>query len=102
MFGDLLGAAEKLLGGSSSGDLQSAAEEHLGGLDQNAIVDHLAGMVPNLPDGARQEVEQLLKDAENDPSSLKGAAVSYITSNPQLVQQFAPGLMQGILARLGG
>jgi hypothetical protein len=138
MFGDIMGEAEKLLGGSSAGDLQSAAEEHLGGLDSGEVVNHLIGMVPNLPDDARAELAQtvlgalgqngtsesdvqaagvatddakngdpnalsaLLQHAAGDPGSLKDAAVSYITNNPQLLQQFAPRLMQGILGRLGG
>ena len=138
MFGDLLGDAEKLLGGSSAGDLQAAAEEHLGGLGAGDVVNHLLGMVPNLPDDARAELAQtvlgalgkngtsendvqdagvptddakngdpdalgaLLQHAASDPASLKDAAVSYITNNPQLVQQYAPRLMQGILGRLGG
>ena len=138
MFGDLLGAAEKLLGSGSTDDLQAAAEEHLGGLDSGEIVNHLLGMVPNLPDDARSELAQtvlgalgqngtsesdvqdagvptddakngdpdalsaLLQHAASDPGSLKDAAVSYITNNPQLLQQYAPKLMQGILGRLGG
>jgi hypothetical protein len=138
MFGDLLGAAEKPLGGASASDLQDAAQEHLGGLDSREIVNHLLGMVPSLPDDARAELAQtvlgalgqngtdesavqdagvatddakngdpdalnaLLQHAASDPGSLKDAAVSYITNNPQLLQQFAPRLMQGILGRLGG
>jgi hypothetical protein len=137
MFGDLLGAAEKLLGGASAGDLQDAAQEHVGGLDSREIVNHLLGMVPNLPDDARAELAQtvlgalgqngtdesavqdagvatddakagdpdalnaLLQHAAGDPASLKDAAVSYITNNPQLLAQYAPKLMQGILGRLG-
>jgi hypothetical protein len=138
MFGDLFGEAEKLLGGTSSGDLQAAAEEHLGGLGTDDVVNHLLGMVPNLSDDARAELAQtvlgalgqngtsesdvqdagvptddakngdpdalgaLLQHAASDPASLKDAAVSYVTNNPQLLQKFAPGLMQGILGRLGG
>jgi len=138
MFGDLLGEAEKLLGTTSASDLQAAAEAHLGGLDSGEIVNHLIGMVPNLPDGAAAELAQtvlgalgqngssesdaqdagvptddaktgdpaavgaLLQHAASDPASLKDAAVSFITNNPQLLQQYAPGLMQGILGRLGG
>jgi hypothetical protein len=138
MFGDLLGAAEKLLGGGSSDDLQAAAEEHLGGLDSREIVNHLLGMVPNMSDDSRAELAQtvlgamgqngtdesavqdagvatddakngdpdalnaLLQHAASDPASLKDAAVSYITNNPQLLQQCAPKLMAGILGRLGG
>ena len=118
-------------------NLLGAAEEHLGGLDSREIVNHLLGMVPNMPDDARAELAQtvlgalgqngtdestvadagvatedakngdpdalnaLLQHAASDPASLKDAAVTYITNNPQLLQQYAPGLMQGILGRLG-
>jgi hypothetical protein len=138
MFGDFLGAAEKLLGGASADDLQGAAQEHVGGLDSREIVNHLLGMVPNLPDDARAQLAQtvlgalgqngtdesavqdagvatddakngdpdavnaLLQHAASDPGSLKDAAVSYITNNPQIVAQYAPKFMQGILGRLGG
>jgi hypothetical protein len=138
MFGDIMGAAEKLLGGASADDLQSAAQDHVGNLDSREIVNHLLGMVPNLPDGARGQLAQtvlgalgrngtaesavqdagvatndakdgdpdavnaLLQHAASDPGSLKDAAVSYITNNPQLVAQYAPKFMQGILGRLGG
>jgi hypothetical protein len=138
MFGDLLGTAEKMLGEAAPGDLQNAAEQHVGGLDPGELVNHLIGMVPNLPDGARSELAgtvlgalgqngksesdvqdagvptddaksgdpaalgALLEHAASDPSSLKDAAVSYITNNPQLIRQYAPSLLQGILGKLGG
>ena len=137
MFGDLLGAAEKMLGNASPGDVQDAAQDHVGSLGAGDLVNHLIGMVPNLPDSARSElastvlgalgqngksedavadagvptedaksgdpqaVTQLLQHAASDPASLKDAAVSYITNNPQLIAQYAPKLLQGILGRLG-
>lgn len=137
MFGDLMGAAEKLLGNASTGDLQAAAEQHVGSLDSSELVNHFISMVPNLPDGARSQLAStvlgalgqngksegdvqdagvptedaksgepaalgaLLEHAASDPSSLKDAAVQYITANPQLIQQYAPRLLAGILGRLG-
>ena len=137
MFGDLLGAAEKLLGQTAPSDLQDAAEQHVGSLDTGELVNHFISMVPNLPDGARSalastvlgalgqngksenDVQEagvptddakagdpaalgaLLEHAASDPSSLKDAAISYVTSNPQLIRQYAPKLLAGILGRLG-
>jgi hypothetical protein len=137
MFGDLFAAAEKMLGSASPSDVQDAAADHVGGLGAGELVEHLIGMVPNLPDGARSELAntvlgalgqngksedavqdagvptddakdgdpealtQLLQHAASDPSSLKDAAVTYITGNPQLIAQYAPKLLQGILGRLG-
>lgn len=138
MFGDLLGAAEQMLGKASPGDVQDAAEQHVGSLPTGDIVNHLLGMIPNLPDSARSELAgtvlgalgqhgtsedavqaagvptddakngdeaalaQLVQHAAIDPSSLKSAAISYITNNPQLIAQYAPKLLQGVLGRLGG
>jgi hypothetical protein len=138
MFGDLLGAAEKMLANASPGDVQNAAEQHVSSLPSGEIVNHLLGMIPNLPDSARSELastvlgalgqngtpETAVADAgvptddakdgdpqavsslvqhasSNDPSSLKDAAISFISNNPQLIQQYAPKLLQGILGRLG-
>ena len=137
MFGDLMGAAEKMLGSASPADVQDATEQHVGSLDTGELVNHFIGMVPNLPDGARSQLAStvlgalgqngksegdvqdagvptddaksgdpaalgaLLEHAASDPSSLKDAAVHYITANPQLIAQYAPKLLQGILGRLG-
>jgi hypothetical protein len=119
------------------GDILGAAEAHLGGLDSREIVNHLLGMVPNMPDEARAGLAQtvlgalgqngtdestvqdagvatddakngdpdalsaLLQHAASDPASLKEAAIAYATSHPELLKQYAPNLMQGILGRLG-
>jgi hypothetical protein len=137
MFGDLLGAAEKMLGNASPADVQDATEQHVSSLDPGELVNHFISMVPNLPDDARSSLAStvlgalgqngksesdvqdagvptdeaksgdpaalgaLLEHAASDPSSLKDAAVSYITSNPQLIQQYAPKLLEGILGKLG-
>ena len=138
MFGDLLGQAENMLATASPGDVQDAAQQHVSSLPAGELVDHLLGMIPNLPDGARSELastvlgalgqngagEAAVQDAgvptsdakagdpgavsalvqhasANDPSSLESAAVSFISKNPQLIQQYAPTFLQGILGRLG-
>jgi hypothetical protein len=56
MFGDLLGAAEKLLGNTSPGQLEDATTSHVNGLDTGELVNHFISMVPNLPDGARSQL----------------------------------------------
>ncbi len=138
MFGDLFGAAEKMLANASPGDVQDAAEQHVSSLPTGELVNHLLGMIPNLPDAARSELASTVLGAlgqngtseaavagagvptddakdgnpaalsslvqhasSNDPSSLKDAAISFISNNPQLIQQYAPKLIQGILGRLG-
>jgi hypothetical protein len=77
----------------------------LGALGQNGTseTDVAAAGVPTdaAKSGDPDALGALLQHAASDPSSLKDAAVSYITNNPQLIQQYAPKLLAGILGRLG-
>jgi hypothetical protein len=71
------------------------------GTSENDVAD--AGVpTDDAKNGDPDALSALLQHAAGDPGSLKDAAVSYITNNPQLLQQYAPRLMQGILGRLGG
>jgi hypothetical protein len=138
MFDNLMNAAQNLLGGAATPQqLQGAIADHVGGLDTGELAQHLIGMIPNLPDGARTDLANavvgalgqhgtspddaasagvpvgdalggdhaalgaLVEHAASDPSSLKDAAIAYVQSNPQIVQQYAPALFQGILSKLG-
>jgi hypothetical protein len=77
----------------------------LGALGKNGASESAvqAAGVPtdDAKNGDPAAVGALLEHAAGNPSSLKDAAISYVTSNPQLIQKFAPGLMQGILGKLG-
>lgn len=138
MFGELFGAAQKLLASTPPGDVANAAGDHVQSLDSGELVDHLLASVPNLPDGARGTLAQtilgvlgrngtseaavadagvptdaaksgdadavgaVIEHAGTNPDALKAAAVQFIRQNPQLVQQLAPGFLQGIVGRLEG
>ncbi len=141
MFDNLLGVAKSLLGSSGAGvstdQVAGAVADHVGGLDATELVNHLTGMIPNLPDNVRSELAStvvgalgqagtsandvsaagvpvtdalsgdhaalgaLLQQATSNPAGLKDAAVQFISNNPQLVQQYAPALLQGVLGKLG-
>ena len=90
MFGDLLGAAEHLLGGVSAQDVGDVTADHVASMDAGSLVQHLVGSLGNLSD-----------DAQN-PEALKGAVVSFVQQNPQILQQFAPEFLKGILSKLSG
>ena len=120
--GDLQAAAADHVGGMDAGDLVShfigmvpnlpdgarseLASTVLGALGKNGSTenDAQAAGVPTdeAKNGDQAALGALLEHAASDPASLKDAAVSYITNNPQLIQQYAPKLLQGILGRLGG
>jgi hypothetical protein len=120
--GDLQAAAEEHLGGLGTGDVVNhllgmvpnlsddaraeLAQTVLGALGQNGTsesdVQDAGVSTDDAKNGDPDALGALLQHAASDPASLKDAAVSYVTNNPQLLQKFAPGLMQGILGRLGG
>lgn len=121
MFENLLGAAEEHLGGLDSREIVNhllgmvpnmsddaraeLAQTVLGALGQNgtdeSTVQDAGVATEDAKNGDPDALNALLQHAASDPASLKDAAVSYITNNPQLLQQYAPALMQGILGRLG-
>ncbi len=47
-------------------------------------------------------VGMLINMAKNNPGVLQSAASSFLGKNPNALTQLAPGLLQGILGRLGG
>jgi len=43
----------------------------------------------------------LLEHATSNPAGLKDAAIQYISNNPQIIQQYAPDLLKGVLSKFG-
>lgn len=119
--GDLQNAAAQHVGGLDAGELvnhfinmvpdlpagarSELASTVLGALGQNgtseADVQDAGVPTDDAKSGDPAALGALLEHATSDPSSLKDAAVAYITKNPQLIQQYAPKLLQGVLGRLG-
>jgi hypothetical protein len=121
MFGDLLGEAARLLGGSSAEDVGNATAEHVASLDPSSLVQHVVGSLGNLSDDQRSQlattvlgvlgrhgtdeaavqdagvdtdaakggdtgaVGDLIAHAVQNPDELKGAIVSFVQQNPQIV-----------------
>lgn len=85
--GELLGAFNK--SGGSTPDANGAAQA--AGVSQDAVASGEPGAV-----GA------LLQYAKAHPDVLKSAAGAFLQKNPGAVSSLAPGLLQGIMGRLGG
>jgi len=74
---------------SYAGDANSATQE--AGVSQAAVAA-----------GDPGAVGMLINMAKNNPAVLQSAASSFLGKNPNALTQLAPGLLQGILGRLGG
>ncbi len=74
---------------SYAGDANTATQE--AGVSQAAVAA-----------GEPGAVGMLLNMAKNNPGVLQSAASSFLGKNPGALSQLSPGLLQGILGRLGG
>ncbi|GAC1543022.1 MAG: hypothetical protein NVS3B16_08750 [Vulcanimicrobiaceae bacterium] len=72
-----------------AGDANTATQE--AGVSQAAVAS-----------GDPGAIGMLINMAKNNPGVLQSAAGSFLGNNPGAVGQLAPGLLQGILGRLGG
>jgi hypothetical protein len=74
---------------SYDGDANTATQE--AGVSQAAVAAGEPGAVGTL-----------IQFAKNHPEVLQSAASAFMQHNPGAIAQLAPGLLQGILGRLGG
>jgi len=106
MFDDLKNMAEQALGGNLDPQaVEQAAGEHLNSMDNSQIADHLQTAATNLQQQGQGDLAQqamsLISQVQTNPSGAKDAIASFVSSNPQVLQHFAPGFAQGILSRIG-
>jgi hypothetical protein len=52
--------------------------------------------------GAPNAISALINFAKSNPQVLQSAAASFLKNDPNAIGQLAPGLLSGILGRLGG
>jgi hypothetical protein len=74
---------------SYAGDANSATQE--AGVSQDAVAA-----------GEPGAVGMMLQFAKNHPEILQNAASAFMQKNPGAIGQLAPGLLQGIVGKLGG
>jgi hypothetical protein len=74
---------------SYPGDANSATQE--AGVSQDAVAAGEPGALGTM-----------LQFAKNHPEVLQNAASAFMQKNPGAIAQLAPGLLQGIMGKLGG
>jgi len=106
MFDQVKTIAERAMSGNVDSEaLEQAASDHVSEMDQGEISDHLQTAATNLqnqgqPDLAQQALNLVSQLRSNPGGGAKDAVVSFIASNPDVLQHFAPSFAQGILSRL--
>lgn len=105
MFQDI----ETFVGRITTGEIDQqsvsqATTEQVGSMPPQAVAQHVQTAAQNAqqngePDIAQQLV-QLVSTSGSDPQALKQGVISLISSNPQMLQHFAPEFAQRIMSSL--
>ena len=83
--------------------LLSTFTNHAGfGGDANGATQEAGVSQAAVAAGEPGAVGMLLQFAQNHPGILPSAASDFVKNDPGVIAQFAPGLLQGIMGRLGG
>jgi hypothetical protein len=101
LVGHFIGMIPNLPDGART-QLASTVMNALGnaGSSANSVAD--AGVpVASAMSGDHAALGALLEHATSNPQGLKDAAIQYISNNPQIVQQYAPELLKGVLSKFG-
>lgn len=102
-LGDHLAQTVQGLGSGEAGNLAASLLSALGRHGQSADDVSAAGVDTDAAAaGDKSSVIDLIEHAKDHPEALQSAVMDYVKSNPQVVEQFAPPFLKGILGRLGG
>jgi hypothetical protein len=105
MFGELEGLVRKVTTGEiDQQSVSDAANEQVNSMPHEEVAQHVETAAQNAqqngqPDLA-QQLMQMIQQNGSDPQALKQDVISLISSNPQIIQHFAPEFAQRILSAL--
>jgi hypothetical protein len=118
------GAASDHVAGMDSGELADHLQQSVGSLGPSslqALGQHLLSSFTNstggdadaaaqaagttsdaIASGSPSAISALIDQVKNNPGALQSAASNFLGSNPGAIASLAPGLLSGIMAKLGG
>lgn len=83
--------------------LAQAASDHLSQIDSGQLSDHLQTAAQSLQQNGQGDLAQQLlglAGSAGNGGSVVSEVTSFISSNPQVLEHFAPDFAQGILGKL--
>ncbi len=105
MFGEVEGLIQKVTTGEiDKQSVSQAASEQVNTMPHEEVAQHVQTAAQNAqqsgqPDIANQ-LMQMVQQSGTNPQALKQDVISLISSNPQIIQHFAPEFAQRILGSL--
>lgn len=105
MFGEVEGLIKKVTTGEiDKQSVSQSAQQQVNDMPHEEVAQHVQTAAQNAeqngqPDIA-QQLMQMVRQHGSDPQALKQDVVSLISSNPQIIEHFAPQFAQKILGSL--
>jgi hypothetical protein len=105
MFNEVQGLLQRVTTGEiDTSSVSQAAGDHVQNMDHEQLKNNLQTAAGNASQNGQsdlaQQITSLISQHGANPQALKDAAVSLISSNPQILQQFEPGFVKSILGRV--
>lgn len=107
MFKDVEGMVQKFTTGEiDQQSVSQATQEQVNSMPHEEVAQHVQTAANNAqqngqPDIA-QRLTQMVEQDRSNPQALKQDVISLISSNPQIIQHFAPQFAQKIVGSLRG
>lgn len=105
MMNDVQGLISRVTTGEiDQSSVSNAASDHVSNMSPDEVKQHLQVAAQSAGNngfsGVAQQIQGLLQQHGSNPQSLKQEAISLISSNPQILQHFAPDFAKGILNKI--
>ena len=105
MFNELVGILQQVTSGQVDQQAVSqAANDHVSSMDHSELTQNLQTAADNANQNGQGDIGQLIMGMiqrnGTNPEGLKEDAISLITNNPQILEQFAPDFAKGLLGRI--
>ena len=105
MFQELEGFVQKVTTGEiDQQSVSQAASQQVNNMPHEEVAQHVQTAAQNAQQSGQtdmaQQLMQMVQQHGSDPQALKQDVVSLISSNPQIIQHFAPEFAQKILGAL--
>lgn len=105
MFSEVEGFVRKITTGEiDQQSVSQAASEQVNTMPHEEVAQHVQTAAQNAQQNGQadiaQQLMQIVQQHGSDPQALKQDVVSLISSNPQIIQHFAPQFAQRILGSL--
>ncbi len=105
MFNDVAGLLKQVTTGQvDQSSVSQAASDHVSSMDHADLTQHLQTAANNADQNGQTDVSQqiigIIERDRTNTQALKQDAISLITSNPQILEQFAPEFAKNLLSRI--